>query len=59
MSMIVRVNVVLIRTVVVVVVVVVVFVVVCDCRSICHIFISMLLGYDNFAKNFIVITVKH
>ena len=52
MSMIVRVNVVLIRTVVVVVVV-------CDCRSICHIFISMLLGYDNFAKNFIVITVKH
>ena len=56
MSMIVRVNVVLIRTVVVVVVV---FVVVCDCRSICHIFISMLLGYDNFAKNFIVITVKH
>ena len=54
MSMIVRVNVVLIRTVVVVV-----FVVVCDCRSICHIFISMLLGYDNFAKNFIVITVKH
>ena len=58
MSMIVRVNVVLIRTVVVVVVVVV-FVVVCDCRSICHIFISMLLGYDNFAKNFIVITVKH
>ena len=57
MSMIVRVNVVLIRTVVVVVVVV--FVVVCDCRSICHIFISMLLGYDNFAKNFIVITVKH
>ena len=52
--MIVRVNVVLIRTVVVVV-----FVVVCDCRSICHIFISMLLGYDNFAKNFMVITVKH
>ena len=55
MSMIVRVNVVLMRNVVVVVVVVVVS----DCRSICYLFISMLLGYDNFAKNFIVITVKH
>ena len=54
--MIVRVNVVLMRNVVVVVVVVVV---VSDCRSICYLFISMLLGYDNLAKNFIVITVKH
>ena len=54
MSMIVRVNVVLMRNVVVVVVVVV-----SDCRSICYLFISMLLGYDNLAKNFIVITVKH
>ena len=50
--MIVRVNVVLMRNVVVVVVV-------SDCRSICYLFISMLLGYDNLAKNFIVITVKH
>ena len=51
MSMIVRVNVVLMRNVVVVVV--------GDCRSICYLFISMLLGYDNLAKNFIVITDKH
>ena len=54
MSMIVRVNVVLMRNVVVVVVVVV-----SDCRSICSLFISMLLGYDNLAKNFRVITVKN
>ena len=52
MSVIVRVNVVLMRNVVVVVVV-------SDCRSICYLFISMLLDYDNLAKNFIVITVKH
>ena len=44
--MIVRANVILIRTVVVVDAVVVVS----DCRSICYLFISMLLGYDNLAK---------